>query len=152
MDKKSGPLSCFGGFPHGGLSSRATSVIRFGEISVFWQNFKSLWPFIEGLLVFDKILKLLLQIINSNAQILALLMPKCWTNNVAIWSHWAYNHHSLQQAGCLPYFILSMAGVVGPNRSETFSIKVQLIAQDTTRRRRITTQVIPRSAFGRRQK
>ena len=96
MDKKSGPLSCFGGFPHGGLSSRATSVIRFGEISVFWQNFKSLWPFIEGLLVFDKILKLLLQIINSNAQILALLMPKCWTNNVAIWSHWAFNHHSLQ--------------------------------------------------------
>ena len=49
------------------ISVVARSVTRFGKILPLWQNFKNLWPFIEGLNI---ILNIIWQLIYAIKQIL----------------------------------------------------------------------------------
>ena len=73
----------FAHFNHGlfGPSTCESSVTRFAKILPLWTIFYSLWQFIEGYQAFGKNLMLL-------CKFSSLHMAKCWTTNLAIWSHW----------------------------------------------------------------
>ena len=51
------------------LDSEDCSVTRFAKISLLWQNFISLWQFLDGIRVFGKMV-VLWQIVNAIGQIL----------------------------------------------------------------------------------
>ena len=68
-------------------TARWLSVTRFGKISPFWQNLKSLWHFLTVYLIFGIILNKLWQILYAFGQICLDVKVQKLKNNLAIWSH-----------------------------------------------------------------
>ena len=64
-------------------------MTRFGDISQFWPNLKSLGQFLRVYLLLGKNLDQLWQILYAIGQVFIDVNGQILKNNLAIWSHWS---------------------------------------------------------------